>query len=106
MKKLIVTLALGAALTAGALAPAVHAQSPAPAAPAGANASSANHARLQEAVEKLNLSGRQKLQCARILKSAKDSNQPKEQTLKQLEGVLNPQQMQQIKAAMAAQGKH
>lgn len=104
MKKLLLTLALGASLTAGALAPAVYAQSPAPAAAPAANAP--DQAKIKEAVEKLGLTGRQKLQCARIIKSAKDSNQSKEETLKQLEGVLTPQQMQQVKqAASAAQSQ-
>lgn len=100
MKKLLLTLALGASLAAGALSPAAYAQTPAPATAPASTAQ--NHAKIQEAVEKLGLTGRQKLQCARILKSAKDSNQPKEQTFKQLEGVLTPDQLQKVKAAAAA----
>ena len=57
---------------------------------------------MREAMEKLGLNRKQKMEVAKIMKNAKATNQDKMATMKQLEGVLSPQQMTQLKASLAA----
>ena len=101
MKKLALTLALAATFATGAIAPAVHAQAPAPS-PAAA-APDVDREKIKAALQSLGLTPKQKMDAVRIMKAAKDGNQDKMTTLKQLEGVLTPDQMNKLKAAVSAQ---
>jgi Spy/CpxP family protein refolding chaperone len=110
VKNFVITLALAAVLGA----PAALAQTPAPPPngppPAGAPAanSKVDHQKIEAALKQLNLTPRQKIQMARIMKTAKENNQDKKVTMKQIAQVLTPDQQAKLKKMLeqkAAQPK-
>ena len=85
MKKNVLSLLLGCILCGGAvLAPASAQPPPSP--------DAAKRAELEDIVQKLGLTPRQKIGVAKILREAKANGQDKATTAEQIGGLLNPDQ--------------
>jgi len=92
MKKNVLSLLLGCILCGGAVVTPVWAQSPSP--------NAAKAAELEDIIQKLNLTPRQKIGVARIMRDAKASGQDKAVTAEQIGGLLNPDQKKILMDAM------
>jgi len=108
VKKFLLAMAAAATLATNVLIPVASAQTPAPpppppaGAPVAPAANAADHDKLEAALKQLNLTMRQKIQIGKIVKAAKANGQDKKVTMKQISGVLSPDQMAKLKQMLDA----